>query len=76
MTEFQKLAVRVQIDAKLSAIFSDSGDRVAVKEEIANDVIADIDETADWSRLESDEVIVDDINIAIARVLKSKIVDN
>ena len=73
MTKQQEIAVRGQIDAKLSAIFSDSWDREEVKEEIADDVITDIDETADWSRIDTDEVIMDDINISLARVLKSKI---
>ena len=74
MTSRQEIAVRGQIDAKLSAIFSDEWDREEIKEEIADDVIADIDETADWSNIDSDEVIVDDINISIARVLKEKII--
>lgn len=74
MTSRQEIAVRGQIDAKLSAIFSDDWDREEIKEEIADDVIADIDETADWSNIDSDEVIVDDINISIARVLKEKII--
>ena len=73
MTRLQEIAVRGQIDAKLSAIFSDDFDREEVKEEIADEVITDIDETADWSRIESDEVVMDDINISLARVLKSKI---
>lgn len=73
MTRLQEIAVRGQIDAKLSAIFSDDWDREEVKEEIADEVITDIDETADWSRIESDEVVMDDINISLARVLKSKI---
>lgn len=74
MTRVQEIAVRGQIDAKLSAIFSDNWDREEVKEEIADEIVEDIDKTADWSRIDSDEVIMDDINIAIARVLKSKIV--
>ena len=67
------MATRGQIDAKLSAIFSDSWDREEVKKEIADNVITDIDETADWSGIDTDEVIMDDINISLARVLKSKI---
>lgn len=67
------MATRGQIDAKLSAIFSDSWDREEIKKEIADDVITDIDETADWSGIDTDEVIMDDINISLARVLKSKI---
>lgn len=73
MTRLQEIAVRGQIDAKLSAIFSDSWDREEVKEEIADDVITDIDETADWRGYDDDVVVMDDINISLARVLKSKI---
>lgn len=73
MTKQQETATRGQIDAKLSAIFSDDFDREEVKEEIADDVITDIDETADWRGYDDDEVVIDDINIALARVLKSKI---
>lgn len=59
--------------AKLSAIFSDNWDVAKVKASILDDVIKDIDETADWSNLDMDEVVTDDINIAIARVLKDRI---
>ena len=73
MTKQQEIATRGQIDAKLSAIFSDDWDREEVKEEIADDVITDIDETADWRGYDDDVVVMDDINISLARVLKSKI---
>ena len=74
MTRVQEIIVRGQIDALLSSIFHDTWDREEVKEEIADDVIADIESSADWSDLESDEVVTDDIDIAVARVLKSKII--
>lgn len=74
MTTTQEIEVRGQIDAKLSAIFSDAWDREEVKEEIADDVVADIDETADWGNIGDDEAVLDDIDIAIARVLKTRII--
>ena len=75
MTTQQEKSVKAQVQAKLSAIFSDNSDCIEVENAIVKDVISDIDETADWSGLAPDEVIVDDINIAIARVLKNRIVD-
>ena len=73
MTRLQTISVSAQVGAKLSAIFSDNWDVVEVKASIVDDVIKDIDATADWSGLDADEVVTDDINIAIARVLKDRI---
>lgn len=74
LTDFQKEIIKGRTDYLLSYIFPDAHDRSAVVEAIADDVINDIDETADWSRFEWDEYCHEDINIALARVLKNKVV--
>jgi hypothetical protein len=43
---------------------------------IIGDVIADIEETADWSGLEDDEYHLGDVQHALARVLKRAVVFN
>lgn len=73
MTKVQESAVRGQVRAKLSAIFSDFGDLESITDAVTDDVIDDINETADWSDLDTDEVVMDDINIALARVLMNRI---
>ena len=47
----------------------------AVRDEVSiDDVVADIDETADWSNYEEDEYSLSDIQISLARVLKAAVV--
>ena len=43
---------------------------------IIGDVIADIEETADWSDYVEDEYCLSDIQISLARVLKRAVVFN
>ena len=57
----------------LFGIFQDNIEREGVIDYILDDVIADIDETADWSDLRYDEVNESDIQIALARVLKDAV---
>lgn len=74
LTDFQKDVIKGRTDYLLSYIFPDAQDRSAVVEAIANDVINDVEDCADWSRFEGDEYCHGDIDIALARVLKNKIV--
>ena len=53
----------------LGNIIPDYHDRYEVVDLILDDVVADIDETADWSDYEDDEYNLGDIQIALARVL-------
>lgn len=76
MTQEQKDGVRVEVGIFLKDIFEDCHDRSEVIDLIIDDVIADIDETADWSDYEDDEYNLDDIRIAIARVLYNAVVFN
>lgn len=45
------------------------GEADNMAETLLTDIVADIEETADWSDLESDEVCLGDITIAIGRVI-------
>ena len=73
MTYRQTKGVEAHINALLSPLFQDNFDRSEVVGLIIDDVIADIDETADWSELNYDEVCMGDIEIALARVLLSAV---
>ena len=70
LTNTQKRIVRSQVRAKMSAIFSDFHDLEEITSAIVDEVIEDIEDTADWSDLADDEVCIGDINIGIARVVK------
>ena len=69
MTRAQEKIVRAQVNALLSAIITDAYEREEMLNLLAEDVITDIEETADWSELEDDECCLDDIQIALSRVL-------
>lgn len=73
MTELQIDAVRAGVNIILGDIFPDDQDRHEVVDLILDDVVADIDETADWSDYEDDEYNLGDIQIALARVLISAV---
>lgn len=76
MTYRQSKEVRATLNELLFGIFQDNIERESVIDYILDDVIADIDETADWSDLQYNEVNEADIQIALARVLKSAVVFN
>ena len=73
MTELQVDAVRDEVSIFLGNIISDYHDRHEVVDLILDDVVADIEETADWSEYEDDECNLGDVQIALARVLKNAI---
>ncbi len=73
MTELQLDAVRDEVSIMLGDIIPDNIDRHEVIDLIIDDVVADIDETADWSDYEDDEYNLGDIQIALARVLISAV---
>ena len=74
LTKRQKEAVKGGLNFRLIEIFPDAFDREEVIEEILDDVIEDIEETADWEGYEDDEWCEGDVDIALARVLKGRIV--
>ena len=69
MTDAQEKIVKDIVDAKMQSIITDSVDRNNFVDSIIDSVIDDINETADWSELTDNEVCVEDINIALARVI-------
>lgn len=73
LTKDQLKGVRSHLVELLLPIFEDMREREEVIDLIFNDVVADIETTADWSELEDDEVHTGDISIALARVLKGMI---
>ena len=73
MTDLQLDAVRDEVSIMLGDIIPDYHDRHEVVDLIIDDVVTDIDETADWSGYEDDEYNLGDIQIALARVLISAV---
>lgn len=76
LTELQIDAVWDEVSIFLKDIFQDSDERNEMVNLIIGDVIADIEETADWTGYEADEYCLDDVRIAIARVLKNAVESN
>ena len=76
LTEEQAKGVRGYLVELLLPIFGDAWDREEVIDLVMADVVTDIEETADWSELEDDEVHTGDVEIALARVLKQAVVFN
>lgn len=69
MTDAQEKIVKDIVNAKMQSIITDSVDRNGFVDSIIDSIIDDINETADWSEMDGDEVCVGDIDIALARVL-------
>jgi hypothetical protein len=76
LTQEQIKGVRGYLIELLLPIFGDAWDREEVIDLVMADVVTDIEETADWSELEDDEVHTGDVEIALARVLKAAVVFN
>ena len=73
LTEMQINGVWGEVSNMLKDIFYDNRDREEVIDLIIDDVVQDIEETADWSEYEDDECNLGDIQIALARVIKNVI---
>ncbi len=76
LTEMQLDAVRDEVSILLYNIFPDDAERHEIRDLILDDVVLDIEETADWSGYEDDEYCLGDIQIALARVIKNAVVFN
>lgn len=76
MTYKQSNGVKALVETYLSPLFQDNQTRNKIVYLILDDVIADIDETADWSNLGYNEINIGDVEIALARVLETAIVFN
>jgi hypothetical protein len=77
LTDTQKKIVSFFIKEKLQRIFNDRQEIENAHDVLLDDVVNDIEETADWSFLtmENNEVVNSDVEISIARALYKKIVD-
>jgi len=76
LTDLQLDAVRDEVSILLQNIFPDDAERHEICDLVLDDVVLDIEETADWSGYEDDEYCLGDIQIALARVLKKAVVLN
>ena len=76
LTELQLDAVRDEVSILLGNIFLDDAERHEIRDLVLDDVVLDIEETADWSGYDEDEYCLGDIQIALARVIKSAVVFN
>ena len=76
LTEMQLDGVRDEVSILLQNIFPDDAERHEIRDLVLDDVVLDIEETADWSGLEDDEYNLGDIQIALARVIKDAVVFN
>jgi hypothetical protein len=70
LTEMQLDAVRDEVSILLYNIFPDDAERHEIRDLVLDDVVLDIEETADWSGYEDDEYCLGDIQIALKRVIK------
>ena len=73
MTEYQKDAVYTDIIEMFKSYIPDLQNAAELANLIIDDVIDDIEETADWSALNDDEYVSDDVSIAIYRTLKTRL---
>ena len=69
MTENQIEGIKDYLNEHLLPIFQDAYDRTEFIENIIDDVVEDIEDCADWSEFEDDEICWGDIDIALARIL-------
>lgn len=65
----QRFIISLIIKGKLGKLFINDNEVEEVCNLIFDDVISDIEDCADWSDLEQDEVNEADVDIAISRVL-------
>ena len=73
LTKMQIDGVRDEVSNMLKHVFYDNRDREDVVDLILDDVVRDIEEIADWSNYGEDEYCLDDVRIALARVIKNAI---
>ena len=73
LTEMQLDAVQDEVNILLGDIFLDDTELYEICDLIIDDVVQDIEETADWDNYDDDEYNLGDIRIALARVLKNAI---
>lgn len=71
LTKEQKSEVKQEVELFLQEQLGlGCGDADNMAENLLTDIVSDIEETADWSDLESDMVCLGDVHLAIGRVIK------
>ena len=69
-------AVRDEVSILLQDIFPDDAERHEIRDLVLDDVVLDIEETADWSGYKDDEYNLGDVQIALKRVIKNAVENN
>ena len=76
ITEAQKIVIGFLVREKLAAIFSNLQEMTTIYNLIFDEVVSDIEDTADWSNIEANAVVNSDVDIAVERVLYQKLIGN
>lgn len=76
ITEAQKIVIGFLVREKLAAIFNDLQEMTTIYQLIFDEVVSDIEDTADWSNIEANAVVNSDVDIAVSRVLYQKLIGN
>lgn len=76
LTKDQKALVHEEVCLMLKDMTLSDSKAFDLCQIIIDDVITDIEETADWGNLENDEVCLGDIHIAVGRVIYDKITNH
>lgn len=76
ITEAQKKLIGFLVREKLVAIFSNLQEMTTIYNLIFDEVVSDIEDTADWSNIEANAVVNSDVDIAVERVLYQKLIGN
>ena len=76
LTEEQKVAVKQEVELFLQEQLGlECGDAGSIADSLLPDIVSDIEETADWSDFEDDEVCLGDVHLAIGRVMTKRITE-
>lgn len=75
LTNYQKDAVYTEIFEMFSSCINDLRNSIEISNLIIDDVIEDIESTADWSLYNEDEYDTSDVSLAIYRTLKTRLED-
>ena len=75
LTNYQKDAVYTEIFDMFSSHILDIRESTELSNLIIDDVIEDIESTADWSLYNEDEYNSSDVSLAIYRTLKTRLED-
>ena len=73
LTQGQKYGIKYEMDKLLRPIFPDEPDRKEVISYLAVPVYEDIEDCADWSDFADYEYCIDDVQIALRRVLTNAV---